>query len=128
MSTSTSIAISSAQSSAAMAEAAHAKRIACEGVLNSFDAKGATVEAMRVYADCVNRLHPEDLTPDQAGMLKIVLTLCFVGAAIGAYKGYEEDGIPFSVLGFVMGFVVTGVAIGIIYLFMAAAAYVLGIG
>jgi len=110
-----------------MAAAAHAKRIACEGILNSFDAKAATVEAMRVYADCVNRLHPEDLTPDQAGMLKIVLSLCFVGAAIGAYRGFEDDGIGMSILGFIMGFVIVGVGVIVLYLFAAAAAYVLGI-
>lgn len=128
MSTSTAIAISSAQSSAALAAAAQAKRIACEGIILNFDAKGATVEAMRVYADCVNRLHPEDLTPDQAGALKIVLALCFIGAAFGAYKGYEEDGIVSAIMFFIMGFVITGVALVIIYLLLVAASYVLGIG
>lgn len=117
-----------AQSSAAVAAAQEAKRTACEGFMPTFDAKTASVEAMRRYADCVDLLYAEPLTDAQTLVLKLVLVACFIGGGVGAWVGWDDgfNGVVGPILGFLVGFVMTGVGLLIIGLLFAAGAWVIG--
>lgn len=131
MTTSTAIAISTAQSSAAMAAARAAERRACEGVIQTFDAKGAAVEAMRVYADCVDLLHPDPMTGSEIEFLKYFLIACFIGSGVGIWWCHKEQFvggvIGDTIIGFFVGFVGTGVGLFIIGLIIAAVVFIVGV-
>lgn len=122
---STTLAISTSQSSAAMAMAHSAKVKACEGIVMNFDAKGAAVEAMQVYADCVDLLHPQ-YTDGTLSMLRYALIACFIGSAFGAKYGWDEDGPVMAVLGFIVGFAGTAAALFVLWLLLMTGAFVVG--
>lgn len=113
-------------SSASIAISAEAKRKACEGVLNSFDAKGANVEAMRVYSDCVQLIHPEDLSDGNIIAIKVVLVLCFIGGAVGGFlsESYLGGEIVDRIMGFLSGFLLTFAAICIMFLLVMALCFI----
>jgi hypothetical protein len=117
---STAIAVAAAQ------RAEEAKKIACEGVLQSFDPKGATVEIIKGYADCVNLLHPNDMLPSDIILIKFTLISCFIaGIAAGIYFG-KEWGILNGVVSFVVGFVLTGCGFIILGLLIMAIKFIAG--
>lgn len=70
------------QAAAANAAAREAKEKACVVLIQSYEAKGATVEEMRSYAECVNTLHPDDLSPGAVSALKVCVLVCFACAVI----------------------------------------------
>lgn len=116
-----------AQSAAAMAEAHEAKVKACEAIIQNFDSKGATIEAMKLYADCVQFMHPDDLTPDEVYLLRLAVVICFAGAVAAAVYSFKKDNsIPLCVIGFVCGFFVTGVSIFIFSLLVYMACFAMG--
>lgn len=126
----TAIAVSTAQSSAAIAAARAAERRACEGIVGNFDAHGATVEAMRIYADCVDLLHPDPMTGDQVSLLKYFLIACFIGSGVGIWWCNNDDFIDHTIgdtiMGFILGFVGTGLGLFLIGLVIAAIAFIFG--
>jgi len=120
MSTSTAIAISTAQSSAVMAMAAEAERKACEVMISTFDPKGASVKALQMYSECIERIYPNDMSPESIAQMKVFILICFAGAVFGAVKGYQEDGVVMSIVSFIVAFLVTGVVAFIIGLALYA--------
>lgn len=112
---STSIAISTmaaTQSAAANAAAREAKEKACVVLVQSYEAKGATVEEMRSYAECVNTLHPDDLSPGAVSALKVCVLVCFGFAAFFWWRERKSwatdlfDQLAMSFVGFGVGVVV----------------------
>lgn len=83
-----------------------AKRIACEGLMNTYNGQTASVQQMRDYSDCVRLLHPVDHT-GMRGIVAILLLAVIVGAAFGVYKrntwyaGKFEGAFMGSILGLV---------------------------
>lgn len=118
------IAIGAASGAAAGAAAgrAAARRVQCEMIVKDYDAHTATVEQKRDYADCVETLYPDPLTPGQAIVIKVVIVLCLLSAVAGAKKGADDDGIVGACVGFVVGIVLALLACGVVAaLFLALA-------
>lgn len=125
---STSIAISSSASAAslaAQAQARKARKDACESVLNSFDAKGATVEHKKTYAECVQLLHPDPMTHSETFAMKGLFVVLLIGLVIGAIYGWQEDGPEMALLFGLLGAIVLpagivavyGLGAGVVWLF-----------
>jgi hypothetical protein len=112
-----------------MSMAARAKRIACEGLVGSYDPKTASVELMREYADCIDLLYPNPMTPVELGWLKLLLIACFIGGGIGSWWFGKDswDGIVGYIMGFFLGFVGTGVGLFILGLLLAALGFIVGL-
>lgn len=89
------IASTAATNSAIAAQRAREHEEACKTMLPSYEAKGATVEEMRVYADCVHTVHGtgEGLTGGEALLLKIAIVIVLISGVVGAWHGTKA---PFS--------------------------------
>lgn len=77
-------------SNIAIAQAETAKRIACEGFVNSYNATGATVEMMQRYAECVNLLHPTSSVMPDGPILKIAFLIVLAAALFGLRVGWQS--------------------------------------
>lgn len=112
---SAALAVSSAalaQSSAAQAQAHEAKKIACHGMMSSYTDATATVESKRAYAECVNVIHPSEMTGGEIIIAKVLIVAAIIGAVVGVYKGWRDDGFMFAVLGGMVGMLLAPVVVG----------------
>lgn len=92
MAASTAIAtIAMVQSSIALQQAEQAKTEACKGTVATFNAQGATVEQMKSYASCVQRLHPEPVTQEGIWVAKGAIVLVFLGIIAGIIFTYRDS-------------------------------------
>lgn len=88
MSASTGIAVVAvAQSSVAMQMANETRMAACKTAMPLYDAKTATVEQARDYAECVRLLYPTDLPSGMAVALKVAFVLALIAGGVGAWRG-----------------------------------------
>lgn len=114
------VAISAANSAAAQAAADEAARQACIVTMHGFRDEGATVEEKQAYAECVNRVYPQELSGSDAILMKVFIVLALVGAAIGVWWGLRDDDQPLTtILGFVLGGLILPMA-GLIVLAICA--------
>ena len=100
----------------AAAASARARRAECVAIEATFDARTATVEQKRDYADCIGVLYPDPMTAAETVLFKIAIVLCFVGAGIGAWFGWREDRGFGLVLGVLMGALAVVLGAGAIWL------------
>ena len=114
MSTATSIAISSAanaQAAAANAAAQEAARTACMTYVKGYQHDRATVAEMQGYAECIDRLHPQELSADGLSAAKLVVGVLLAGVVAGivhAYRdSYSEGPMEIVFLGSIMGLFVS---------------------
>ena len=108
---STSIAIATAANSQALIaqqQADHAAKMVCEAIMPAYAHWSATMEQMRIYADCVNRVYPVPLSHDSVIALKVAVALLFIGTIVGAWRGWDDYDGPF--LGAAQGFILVLVA------------------
>lgn len=100
-----------------------AKRIACEGLMSTYDAQTASVQQMRDYADCVRTLHPSNISGAR-GLVAVVLIGIVIGAIIGVIKHEDmhESRFGGALIGGIIGLVCTMV----IGLLLVAIGFVLG--
>lgn len=124
MSTAVATAAASAAAIAAQQAQEAARRAECQGIFANFDPKGASAEAMRVYATCVRDVHGlhDPWTPQSLLVAKLIVVILLVGAVAGFIVGTKEDGPIFGVLCSLLG--AFGGALAILAL--AAVAFVLG--
>lgn len=115
MSTATSIAISSAanaQAAAANAAAQEAARTACMTYVKGYQHDQATVAEMQSYAECIDRLYPQELSADGLAAAKVVIAILLAGVVIGIvhqYRdSYSEGPIEIVFMGSILGLVVSG--------------------
>lgn len=83
---------------------------ACKVTIQTYEAHTATVEQMRDYASCVNRLHPSEMTGGEVIALKIIIVLVLTGAVIGCIKppfAHGQPDLEDRVMGFVVGAIAT---------------------
>jgi hypothetical protein len=121
------IAATSAGNSAAIAAAERAHDMSCQALIQGFDAKGATTQAQIAYADCVQRLNPQDITGDGKVALAIIMVSLIAGFVIGAIKSDDflgDDlvsrflgGLVGLSLAFVAGMLIVGLLYGLMLLF-----------
>lgn len=117
----TAIAISSSANAQAAAALSKAKDAACRAEMPGFEHNTATVQEMQGYANCVNRLHPEDtgLTHNIAWVVLICMILGVVITGVMRWKSWGSwDPLDFvmvyvmSTLGLIVAaFVVSGLAV-----------------
>jgi len=88
--------VAASNSAAAVAISASAESAArdaeCRVVLAQFDSHEASVEAMREYADCVQRFYPDALGSSEILFFKVMVVLMLVGVFYGAYYAYKQPG------------------------------------
>lgn len=122
----TAIAISSSANAQAAAALSKAKDAACRAEMPGFEHNTATVQEMQGYANCVNRLHPEDtgLTHSIAWVVLICMILGVVITGVIRWKSWNRksrnswDPVDFAMV-YVMStfglitaaFVVSGLAV-----------------
>lgn len=132
MSTSTAIAVmANTQAAVAEAEAAQAKKIACNGLMSAYEPKTATVQQMRGYADCVNLVYPDQMSPEVVILLKCAVAVVLIGMVIGAVKGFIENdsfgGRLMSTFFYAfMGAMIPAVVFGVLGLITAGVMFVVG--
>ena len=117
----TAIAISSSANAQAAAALSKAQDAACRAEMPGFEHNTATVQEMQGYAQCVNRLHPEDtgLTHSIAWVVLICMILGVVITGVMRWKSWNSwDPVDFamvyvmSTLGLIVAaFVVSGLAV-----------------
>lgn len=122
----TAIAISSSANAQAAAALSKAKDAACRAEMPGFEHNTATVQEMQGYANCVNRLHPEDtgLTSAIAWVVLICMVLGVVMTGVIRWKSWGSWGpldfvmvCVMSTLGLIVAaFVVSGLAVLFTYL------------
>ena len=122
----TAIAISSSANAQAAAALSKAKDAACRAEMPGFEHNTATVQEMQGYANCVNRLHPEDtgLTSAIAWVVLICMVLGVVMTGVIRWKSWGSWGpldfvmvYVMSTLGLIVAaFVVSGLAVLFTYL------------
>jgi hypothetical protein len=99
MSAATALSISaSVQAAAANQQSHEAKVVACKAYLPTFNAQTATIAEARQYADCVSLAYPHQASGETVLLGKALIVCLLVGAAIGAVRGYQEDGVVGSAM------------------------------
>jgi hypothetical protein len=89
MSASTAIALSANSTAiAANSIAKEAERKACLGYVKGYNHDVATVEEMREYAGCVDRLHPANFAGNDLLVVKIIILIVFATTIGGVF--YEK--------------------------------------
>ena len=89
MSASTAIALSANSTAiAANAVAQEASRKACLGYVRGYTHDVSTVEEMREYAGCVEKLHPADPAGNDLIVVKIMILIVFAAVIGGVF--YEK--------------------------------------
>ena len=122
----TAIAISSSANAQAAAALSKAQDAACRAEMPGFEHNTATVQEMQGYANCVNRLHPEDtgLTSAIAWVVLVCMVLGVVMTGVIRWKSWGSWGpldfvmvYVMSTLGLIVAaFVVSGLAVLFTYL------------
>jgi hypothetical protein len=75
-------------------------RTECIASMAAYEPHTATVEQARHYAGCVYRIH-SDGEPIGAGLaiiIKILIVSSFVCAAVGAVRGWRDDGLITAIM------------------------------
>ena len=89
MSASTAIALSANSTAiAANAVAQEASRKACLAFVRGYNHDAATVEEMREYAGCIEKLHPADPAGNDLIVVKIMILIVFAAVIGGVF--YEK--------------------------------------
>jgi hypothetical protein len=90
---SASLALSSmalANSSIALAEASHAADVACQALVGTYNATGATREAARAYAECVMRIYPDTGGGNYTLIIKTLIVMGLLGIPVGMWVAVRE--------------------------------------
>ena len=124
----TSIAIASGASAQAAAASARAARAECLAAMPHHNPKTATVQEMRYYADCVYRVHGsgEPMSPESVLGLKFAVFLLLAGFAVGAWKGWEDEGALGAFMWGVAGAAMVFAALLVFALLVAGVAVLFG--
>lgn len=107
------------------AQIAREHRARCEQNVADFRTEGASVERMKSYAECVQYLHPDPVSPGAVPYIKggiVILVLAFIA---GAIKGWRDEGdLAGAALMAIMIPLLTACGIGVLLAIIAGIAYV----
>lgn len=120
----TSIAIASGASAQAAAASARAARAECIAAMPQHNPKTATVQEMRYYAGCVYRVHGsgEPMSDGLVLIFKVAVVFLLAGFGVGAWKGYNDEGV---VVGFMYGI---GGAVAVLAVILVGVLLFAGVG
>jgi hypothetical protein len=123
MSTSAAIAASaSASATAANTQAQQAMRKACEASVIGYEHNTATISEMHGYAQCVERLHPQEFGLESVLMVKMIVAALMIAAVAGAVDGCVRNWHHEPIQGAVVG-LFAGVFAVILVFLLGAGAY-----
>ena len=71
----------------AAARSNEAMREACKASMPGFRHDTATVAEVREYADCADRLYPQEWTPETVLVAKVLVAVVLAAAIFGAVRG-----------------------------------------
>lgn len=115
MPTTAAVAISAAanaNATAANIAAQEAARKACAALVRGYEHDRATVEEMREYAGCINRLHPTPMQPGDLMIWKVVVLVLLFGTLAGIVwqwrNEFSSGPIEAVLMGGLIGFVASG--------------------
>jgi hypothetical protein len=101
-----------------MAAQSHAEQ--CQLVIDKYDSKNASTEAMQSYAECVQYLHPKEHSNDILAVKALVIVLLLstaVGGIRGAIRGYDEAIFDGLFIGGLVGITIDMLIILVAFLF-----------
>lgn len=75
----------------AATQAAAARDTACKSLMNSYEAKTATIAQAREYASCVDHLYPHDMTGAEVIFYKVAIVSIILGVLVGAWMNRNDD-------------------------------------
>lgn len=105
-------AAANANSAAANAAAQAAAKMACMAYVRGYEHDRATVEEMREYSGCIDRLHPQELSADVMTGLKVVVVVLLAGMVIGVVREWRDSFrgglIETVMIGSIIGLFVSG--------------------
>jgi hypothetical protein len=123
MSTSAAMAASaSASATASNAQAQQAMRKACEASVIGYEHNTATIAEMHGYAQCVERLHPQEFGPESAIEVKVFVAVLMIAAVVGAVDGCIRSWHDEPIRGAIAG-LFAGVSVVILVCALGVAAY-----
>lgn len=116
------------QSTIALMEAHEAEVRSCKALISSYHAETASVGQMQEYAHCVSMVYPLVMSPAELIVVKIALTVAFIGFAVGAWRGWNDDRDLVSVAVYgLLGFLITPVLLGIALAIIGAFLWLVGV-
>ena len=92
----------------------------CQLVIEKYDSKNASTEAMQSYAECVQYLHPKEHCNDVWAVKALVIVLLLstaVGGIRGAIRGCDYDIIEGLFVGAIVGLVLDVLIVLVAFLF-----------
>ena len=88
---------------------------ACASLLSTFNSAGSTPRQRQEYVACVERLEPQELTPEARHDLQVagglLLLALLVGAIIGAWRAHPYERLLGAFVGMLGGFVMSIIAV-----------------
>lgn len=87
-------------------DASIAQDAVCKMVLEKYNAQTAKVDSMKEYAECVQRIYPDEMSDEMTIAIKILICFAFAGAIRGlfmpAFDGLDRaTNAVFVAIGFV---------------------------
>lgn len=81
-----------------------AKEAKCAALIDGYEHATATTEQQQEYADCIDMLHPDQITGTEVIAIKVVIVCALIGAAIGAFRGdYADERFVHALFGAIIG-------------------------
>ena len=118
MSTSaTFAAISATNAAIASQRASDAKVERCKVEVMNFDSKTATIEQQKSYADCIQTLNPEPMSPEAIIALKVWFILSLLAGILGGVSEGPENAIVWFLFAGVAIPCAAGIVAGVLWVF-----------
>lgn len=128
MSVTVSAGATAAASTASALASKRSTEAKCNELVSGYEHTTATIEQRQEYADCIDMMHPSQLTGDEVIGLKIIIVCAFVGALVSYWKGRDSscgfsesaaDAFFGAVFGALVPVAVVVILVSIIFLFTA---------
>lgn len=109
-------------SNAALAESSKAHDIACQSMMQGYTHITATVQQSQEYASCVKRLHPDNMTPTEMIVVKVLILIVFASTGIKIYIDRNDHWTEWW-MSAILGFCIGAAGILVLGLLVAALAF-----
>ena len=119
--------IAMTNSNIALAQNAAIRKDQCKLMLEKYEAQVLTVEQKQTYAECIQVIYPQEVSPELIIVFKCLFVISLIGGAIGywracrdSYGGVSEYGM-YTFIGMLitplLASIIGGVVMGVKWLF-----------
>ena len=91
MSVTVSAGATAAASTASALASKRSTEAKCNELVSGYEHTTATIEQRQSYADCIDMMHPSQMTGHEVIGLKIIIVCAFVGALVSYWKGRDSS-------------------------------------